>query len=105
MRSVPLRRTCSACASRPFERRDLGLQFGDGARRGGLIDDLLLGLFDFVVWRFVEIVEVVGVVATGMQPSVVSTRRLGATLQQLLFAQPLLQALAAPLERLVDGLG
>jgi hypothetical protein len=41
-----------------LERRDLGLKFLDGPRGGGLIKDLFLGGGDFVVRRFVQIIDI-----------------------------------------------
>ena len=44
------------------------LQLGDGARRGRLIEDLLLGGLDLVVRRVVEVLDVLGVERGRMQP-------------------------------------
>ena len=41
-----------------LERRDFGLQFLDGPRGGGLIKDLFLGGSDFVLRRFVQIIDI-----------------------------------------------
>jgi hypothetical protein len=41
-----------------LERRDFGLQFLDGPGSGGLVKDLFLGGGDFVVRRFVQIIDI-----------------------------------------------
>ena len=41
-----------------FQRLDLGLQLGDRAGRGGLVENLLLDGFDFVVGGIFEILDV-----------------------------------------------
>ena len=41
-----------------LERRDLGLQFLDCPGSGGLVKDLFLGGGDFVVRRFVQIIDI-----------------------------------------------
>ena len=56
-----------------LEHPDFDLQLRDGAGRRGLVDDLLLGLFDFGVGGVVEVVEVVVGVQIG-RPAFRSTR-------------------------------
>ena len=43
-----------------LERFDLAAQFGDGARRGGLVEDVLLGGGGFLVRGVLEVVEIIG---------------------------------------------
>ena len=59
--SVPLRRTARASDSRPFKRLDLDLAARDGARRGRLVEDLLLGGLDLVVRRIFKVLDILGV--------------------------------------------
>ena len=85
----------------PLEDADLGLQLADGARSGGLIQDLFLGGSNLLIGRVVEILEVFG-----RKHRPLGHRRDGRpTLQQLQLAQALLQPLAAAAQRLVDCLG
>ena len=39
---------------------DFGFEFADGARRRRLIEDLLLGSFDLVIWRILKVLQVLG---------------------------------------------
>jgi hypothetical protein len=68
-----------------------------------LIEDLLPGFFDLVIWRILKVLQVLGKSSAG----VAAADYLGgsAALQKFEFPQPLLQAFAAPAKRLVDGLG
>ncbi len=73
---------------------------GRGSR--GLIEDLLLGRLDLVLGRLFEVLDVVGI---EHRAGTSGARSRGAALQELQLAQPLLQALAAAAQRLVDRLG
>ena len=55
---VPAAPSPSALGLQMLERRDFGLQFLDSTGRGGLIKDLFLGGGDFVVRRFVQIIDI-----------------------------------------------
>ena len=92
------------------QRDDLVLQLCDGLRRRGLVDDLLLELLELLVGQVVEVFEVLDVElggdgADGEQHVGLLGLHLRAAAQQLLLLELGLEALAAPLERLVDGLG
>ena len=87
-----------------FQRLDLSLQLGDGARRGGLIEDLLLGGLDLVVRRIFQILDVFGVQHRQRRRRAIGAG-LAAALEQFQLAQPAFQPLAAAAQRLVDGLG
>ena len=92
------------------QRDDLGLRAPDGLRRRGLVDDLLLELLELLVGQVVEVFEVLDVElggdgADGEQHVGLLSLHLRAAAQQLLLLELGLEALAAPLERLVDGLG
>ena len=92
------------------QRDDLVLQLLDGLRRRGLVDDLLLELLELLVGQVVELVEVLDVElggdgTDGEQRLSLFGLHLRAAAQQLLLFELGLEALAAPLERLVDGLG
>ena len=83
------------------ERGDLDRELGERGRRRGLVEDLLLGSLDLVLGGLVEILQIVVVERWSRH----GRRRRGRTaLQQRKLAQPLLQSLAAPAERLEDGL-
>ena len=83
------------------ERGQLQLQLVDGARRGGLVQHLLLDRLHLLVGRLVQVLEVLGV----QQRSVGHQhRRHRAPPQQLQLPQPLLQPLATTAQGLVDGL-
>ena len=43
------------------ERRDFRFQLADGARRGRLVENLLLGGLDFVIGRFLKVLDVVAI--------------------------------------------
>ena len=84
------------------KRGDFGFQFADGARRRRLIEDLLLGSFDLVIWSFLKVLHILGIEHGSCGGDRLRCR---AALQDFEFPQALLQALAAPVQRLVDGLG
>jgi hypothetical protein len=48
-------------AFEPFQGLDLDAQFGDRARGGGLVENFFLGGGDFVVGRFVQVIDVFAV--------------------------------------------
>ena len=91
------------------QRDDLACELRDGLRRRGLVDDLFLELLELLVGQVVEVVEVVDVElggdgAGGEQHVSLLGLHLRAAAQQLLLLELGLEALAASLERLVDGL-
>ena len=57
----PLRRTPERKRFQALQSFDFRPQLGDGACGGGLIEDFLLGGFDFVVGRFFQILDVFSV--------------------------------------------
>ena len=83
---------------------DFGPQFGDGAGGGCLIDDLLLGVFDFGVGCVVEVFEVVEREVPA-SPAFKSRPTSLAAFEKLLLAKPLFQAFAAAAQGLVNGFG
>jgi len=84
-----------------LEHGDFGLQLGDGAGRGRLIDHALLGFLHLGVGSVFEVVESVRVVGGQAGGQVEGDRR--SALEELFFPKALLQALAAAAERLRNG--
>ena len=88
-------------ALQPLQGVDLGAQLGDGPGGGGAVENGVLGGQQLVLRGVVEVVDVLGVERRrrhrGRLPS--------AALQHLELPQLAFQALAAPAQRLVDGLG
>ena len=101
--SVPLRRTPSASDSRPFRVSISSFQLGDGAGRGRLIEDLLLGGLDLVVRCLFQILDILGV--ERRKGGCEDRRSLAAALEHLQLAQPAFQPLPAAAQRLVDRFG
>src|SRR6185369_10127494 len=87
----------------PLQRRDLALELGDGARRGCLIENLLLGGLDFVVWGVLEIFERLGVDLRDVGRD--RLRYFATAPKKLQLAQPSFEPLAAAAQRLEDRLG
>jgi hypothetical protein len=85
----------------PGERGDLDLELGDRRRRRGLVEHLLLGGFDLVLGRLVEVLEVFGIERRSRDGG---HRHGRAALQELQLAQALLQAFAPAAQGLVDRL-
>src|SRR5262249_44867987 len=84
----------------PLQRLDLSLQLRDGPRRGGLVEDLLLGSRDLLVGCILQVIDVFGVERRsrgGQGRSDVT-----AALKQLQLAQAAFEPLAPSPQRLVD---
>src|SRR5690606_23789862 len=81
---------------------DLGFELVDRARRGRLVDDLLLGGLELVLGRVLEVLDILGAERRDRGDE----RRLCPTaLEQLELAEAGLEPLAPSAERLVDRLG
>ena len=79
-------------------------QFGDRARRRGLVEDLLLGRLDFVVGRVLQIFDIFR--RRGPAPLASSGRRdLAAALKDFQLAQPAFKPLAPAAQGLINRLG
>src|SRR5207244_13415186 len=70
------------------KRLDLRLQLGDGARRGGLIEDLLLSSLDLIVGGVLQVLDVFGVERRHRRGN--DGRNLAAALEQLQLTEPAL---------------
>ena len=85
------------------ERGDLRLELGDRLRRGRLVDDLLLEVFELAVGQVVDVLGRLGVVeAASVRSALGVARRAGRSRSS---STRVLEALAAAPKRLVDRLG
>src|SRR5258708_4722300 len=81
---------------------DFSFELADSTRRGGLIENLLLNSLNLVIWRIIKVLHVLSIERRSSWGDDLCRR---AALQEFKFSETLLQAFAAPVQRLVDGLG
>ena len=74
----------------PLEGFDFESQFGDGASGGGLIEDFFLGGFDFVVRRFIQVLNILAI--KGRKRGRKNGCKLPAPLEYFQFPQPAFQS-------------
>ena len=103
--SSPVRTTSRASSSSRLRRGDLGLQLVDGARRGGLVEDLGFGCLDLVLREPRRRSSKSSSSSRRARTRRGRSWRRRASEQNPLLAQAALQALAPAAQRLVDGLG
>ena len=83
-----------------LEQCNFSAEISDGPGGGGLIDDLLLDRLNFGVGSVVQVINIVFRKVGQVRGCIDAD--LGSALQELLFAEPLFQALAAVANRLVN---